>query len=336
MPEKYLKQCITKAVSEEGKSAKLWFGVSSVQGWRSIQEDAHLALPEFEANASLFGVFDGHNGAEVAKFVAQKLPQIILKNNNYREGNIELGLQESLMTLDESLLTRESVVELIRLRQEYSKEPLTCRNAPAIVSGCTAVVVLIKDNVLYVANLGDSRCILSRNNKAFPLSSDHKPGDQTEKQRIERAGGQVVCGRIKKHNKKINISRAFGDHLYKRNSSLPQKEQMIIAWPDVVVEQLKPNKDEFMVLMSDGVSNCMSNEELISFLAKGIKKTDKLSKICEQLFARLLPQVMPKKGAAGRDNMTLMIVKFERTNQNPFTSQAVKEKSPQNQNQKSN
>jgi serine/threonine protein phosphatase PrpC len=319
--------------------------VSSVQGWRSTQEDAHLALPEFEANASLFGVFDGHNGAEVAKLVAQKLPEIILKNKNYREGNIELGLQESFMTLDESLLTQESVAELFRLRREYSKEPITRRNAPAIASGCTAVVVLIKDNVLYVANLGDSRCILSRDNKAFPLSSDHKPGDQTEKQRIERAGGQVVCGRIKKDNKKIGISRVFGDYLYKGNSSLPQKEQMIIAWPDVVVEQLKPNKDQFMVLVSDGVSDCISNAELISFVAKTIKKSDKLSKICEQLFARLLPQVMPKKGAAGRDNMTLMIVKFERTNQENIGSKKTvsmssdsaknkecEEKSPQNQN----
>jgi protein phosphatase 1G len=236
------------------------------------------------------------------------------------------------------------VVELIRLRQEYSKEPLTCRNAPAIVSGCTAVVVLIKDNVLYVANLGDSRCILSRDNKAFPLSSDHKPDDQTEKQRIERAGGQVVCGRIKKYNKKISISRAFGDYLYKGNSSLPQKEQMIIAWPDVVVEQLKPNKDEFMVLVSDGVSDCISNAELISFVAKTIKTSDKLSKICEQLFARILPKVMPKKRAAGKDNMTFMIVKFERTNQknigfkgslakvptalNPTQRQGVKESKP--------
>jgi protein phosphatase 1G len=248
MSKKYLKQCITKAVSEEGKSAKLWFGVSSVQGWRSTQEDAHLALPEFEANASLFGVFDGHNGAEVAEFVAKKLPPIILNDNNYREGKIKLGLQESFMTLNESLLTRESVKELLRLRQQYSKEPITRRNAPAIASGCTAVVALIKDNFLYVANLGDSRCILSRNNKMFPLSSDHKPDNQSEKERIERAGGQVVCGRVIKDNKKINISRAFGDHLYKSNSSLPQKEQMVIAWPDVVVEQLKPNKGEFIIL----------------------------------------------------------------------------------------
>jgi protein phosphatase 1G len=66
MTEKYLKNCITKAVSEESKSDKLWFGVSSVQGWRSTQEDDVSALTAFDANASLFGVFDGHNGAEVA------------------------------------------------------------------------------------------------------------------------------------------------------------------------------------------------------------------------------------------------------------------------------
>ncbi len=55
------------------------------------------------------------------------------KEKEYREGNIELGLQESFMTLNESLLTRELVAELIRLRQQYSKEPITKSNAPAIV-----------------------------------------------------------------------------------------------------------------------------------------------------------------------------------------------------------
>jgi serine/threonine protein phosphatase PrpC len=197
--------------------------VHSVQGWRSTQEDTHLALPKFEANASLFGVFDGHNGAEVAKFMAKMLPQIILKNNNYREGKIELGLQESFMTLEESFLTRESP---IRLRQQYSKEPITKSNAPAIASGCTAIVAFLKDNILLVSNFGDSRCILSSNNKAFPLSSDHKPDDQSEKERIERVGGQVVYDRI---NYGINVSRTLSDHLYKPNSSLPPKEQMIIA-----------------------------------------------------------------------------------------------------------
>jgi serine/threonine protein phosphatase PrpC len=90
---------------------------------------------------------------------------------------------------------------------------------------------------------------------------------------------------------------------------------MIIAWLDFVAEQLKPNKDEFMVLICDGFWNCISNEELISFVAKRIKTTDKFSKICEELFARLQLQVMPTKGIVRKDNMTFIIVKFKRKNQ---------------------
>lgn len=35
-----------------------------------LQEDAHLAALDFDTNSSLFGVFDGHGGSEVAKFAA--------------------------------------------------------------------------------------------------------------------------------------------------------------------------------------------------------------------------------------------------------------------------
>jgi protein phosphatase 1G len=31
--------------------------------------------------------------------------------------------------------------------------------------GCTAIVVLIRDNDIIVGNAGDSRCVLSRNNQ---------------------------------------------------------------------------------------------------------------------------------------------------------------------------
>ncbi len=63
-------------LSEESESAKLCFGKSSVQGWRSTQKDAELALPMFEVNASLFGVFDGHNGAEVDKLLKKKFRKL--------------------------------------------------------------------------------------------------------------------------------------------------------------------------------------------------------------------------------------------------------------------
>lgn len=43
---------------------------------------------------------------------------------------------------------------------------------------------------------------------------DHKPESDEERQRIERAGGQVTAdGRV---NGGLNLSRALGDHFYKR------------------------------------------------------------------------------------------------------------------------
>ena len=44
------------------------FGASSMQGWRKSNEDAHITAIDFVPDHSLFAVFDGHGGSEVAKF----------------------------------------------------------------------------------------------------------------------------------------------------------------------------------------------------------------------------------------------------------------------------
>jgi len=52
------------------------------------------------------------------------------------------------------------------------------------------------ETTLTVANAGDSRCVLSRNGDAVPMSFDHKPDDAPELARIEAAGGYVNDGRV--------------------------------------------------------------------------------------------------------------------------------------------
>lgn len=84
--------------------------------------------------------------------------------------------------------------------------------------GCTANVLLITKDQYYVANAGDSRSVLCRAGKAIALSEDHKPESTIEENRIKKAGGSVVMGRV---NGGLNLTRSFGDFDYKTNEKLP-------------------------------------------------------------------------------------------------------------------
>lgn len=76
-------------------------------------------------------------------------------------------------------------------------------------SGSCAIVTLIIDEMCYVANVGDSRAILSgeSGSRIFPLSRDHKPTDPHEQQRIFKAGGQVYS---RNHPLSTKSSIAYG------------------------------------------------------------------------------------------------------------------------------
>lgn len=152
---------------------------------------------------------------------------------------------------------------------------------PGKASGCTAVVALLAGRELFVANAGDSRCVVCRAGKVVEMSFDHKPEDDIEFERIRKAGGRVTLdGRV---NGGLNLSRAIGDHGYKMNKELPAEDQMISALPDIKRITLEP-EDEFMVLACDGIWNYMSNEEVVGFVKQRIdagKLT--LAQICEEV-----------------------------------------------------
>lgn len=135
---------------------------------------------------------------------------------------------------------------------------------------------------MYVANAGDSRCVLCRDGEAVELSLDHKPEDEPEMMRIIRAGGKVTGdGRV---NGGLNLSRALGDHAYKQNKELPAKDQMISALPDIRHCILDPIKDEFMILACDGIWNFMSSQNVVNFIRDRLKQnTENISKICEEV-----------------------------------------------------
>lgn len=60
-------------------------------------------------------------------------------------------------------------------------------------AGSCAIVVLIVETNTYIANVGDSRAIMSaeEGKKLFVLSRDHRPNEDTEKARIVENGGKI-------------------------------------------------------------------------------------------------------------------------------------------------
>ena len=53
----------------KGENDKFRYTCTEMQGWRGNMEDSHIAEINIGDGNALFGVFDGHGGREVAKFV---------------------------------------------------------------------------------------------------------------------------------------------------------------------------------------------------------------------------------------------------------------------------
>ncbi|KFD50769.1 hypothetical protein M513_08310, partial [Trichuris suis] len=180
-------------------------------------------------------------------------------------------------------------------------------NMPGVDSGTTACVVVLRDKTVYVAKLLISRCVLCREGIAKDLSVDHKPEDEIEKARIEKAGGAITGdGRV---NGGLNLSRAIGDHFYKANDLLPIKDQMISALPDIKIHELEKG-DEFLVIACDGIWNSMSSQEVIDFISQRAKEGKEEVDIAAELCNACLSSTTSGDGT-GCDNMTVIVVTFQ-------------------------
>lgn len=293
-----LSEPVVEKVSAHGEDDRLLYGVSAMQGWRISMEDAHTTVLDLLASnaeaskthptkLSFFGVFDGHGGDKVALFAGENIHNIIAKQDTFKTGNYEQALKDGFLATDRAILNDP----------KYEEE----------VSGCTACVSLIAGDKLYIANAGDSRSVLGVKGRAKPLSFDHKPQNEGEKARITAAGGFVDFGRV---NGNLALSRAIGDFEFKKSAELAPEQQIVTAYPDVMVHDLGDD-DEFLVIACDGIWDCQSSQAVIEFVRRGIATKQDLDKICENMMDNCLAS-NSETGGVGCDNMTMIIVGFLR------------------------
>lgn len=292
----YLSSPDTKKLPVDGENGICRYGANSMQGWRMNMEDAHISNGELDSDASLFAVFDGHGGAEVAKFCSKNFGRELKNLPEYKEGKYEAALKRCFLLMDEQLVTPDGQKQLRALAEKDTSES----NA-----GCTANVILIKDKKIYIANAGDSRSLLYKNGKVTRLSEDHKPDNEIERQRISNAGGFIIDGRV---NGNLNLSRAIGDLEYKKNPKLKPEEQLISAMPDVKVIPMEAD-DTYILMGCDGVWEILSDDEICKFVKDRLASERTISTVLGELLDKCLAPDTTQ--GVGCDNMSGVLIKFK-------------------------
>ena len=97
------------------------YGVCNLQGWRRNQEDAHISQPNFDASKSLslFAVFDGHGGAEVALFAERHFGEILKNTVAYKSGNYSLAMRNAFLATDVALRTEKGFTEICEIHEAH-------------------------------------------------------------------------------------------------------------------------------------------------------------------------------------------------------------------------
>ncbi|XP_028771274.1 protein phosphatase 2C 53-like [Neltuma alba] len=263
-------------------SGPLW-GFSSICGRRHEMEDAiaanlHLLqvpshmLMDNTGNentensvAHFFAVYDGHGGCQVANYCRERLHSVLVEELQDADSSLDgiswtdhwkKAFSNCFRKVDDEVggIHAENN-EINNDGSESSMEPL----APETV-GSTAVVVILCQNHLIIANCGDSRAVLCRGKEALPLSSDHKPNREDEWARIEAAGGRIIQWNGYRVLGVLAVSRSIGDRYLK---------PWIIPTPEVKFVR-REKKDECLILASDGLWDVMTNEEACEIARKRI------------------------------------------------------------------
>lgn len=289
----------TEIVHEGG--FKLLVGACALQGRRPYMEDRRAIVESLRKPGagsdhppcSFFAVYDGHGGQLASSFAAANLHEFLRESKHFPHAPLD-ALHEACETTDRLYLEKH---------QSASSQ-----------DGSTACMVLLVDKTLYVANVGDSRAVLCRKGKAYPLSDDHKPDKPSEKKRIEDSGGVVKKGsffnipmgpfRVYQGDGMrggLAVSRALGDTFYK-DPKRPPSEWLVSGTPEIKEEPLTPGEDEFFIVASDGFWDVFSNDNAI-FLTKEMLQNKDLS-IAD------VSQALATKAFAREslDNITVVVV----------------------------
>ena len=230
----------------------------------STKPKTHPNTNQWPSSVSFFAVFDGHGGQSCSEFLRDNLFKYICHNEHFPL-DIDEAIRQGFAAAESEFLKK--------LALDQSESSVLDR------SGSCAIALLVVGKRCYIANVGDSRAVMSRcsGNVITEITTDHKPNHSQEKKRIEMNGGKVYQSKTPIPNLNINqllvgpyrvspgrlsVSRTIGDVEAKhiKFGGLPG---VIIAEPEIFSYDLNKEDIDFFILGCDGIFDQMTSKEVV-------------------------------------------------------------------------
>lgn len=287
------------------------------------QDSVAVVRNKTTPHRAVFGVFDGHGpyGEHASHFCRMELLRMY-----------SIALRQHSKDPPEKILGHT----LRYLDRKFGTTDHTQVEVDPIVSGTTAIVIMLDGDDIIAANIGDSRAILAtRENKdsvtIIPLSDDHKPERPDEHARIAKSSA-VLMNENQVRNRRqggasdseseiddglpsktyicretngeivygVLFTRSIGDvdaHRHLGVSSEPEFRK------ENVHEGVDNGNEQVIILGSDGVWDMMSNEECANIALTSMDPllaSEEIVKTCAERWAT--------SGEGRRDDITVCII----------------------------
>ncbi|KAK8481839.1 hypothetical protein V6N12_000587 [Hibiscus sabdariffa] len=259
--------------------------VFSKRGRKGVNQDCAIVWEEFGCQADMLfcGIFDGHGpwGHFVAKKVRESMVSSLLCN--WQETLARASLDEDINLESDQKHWRFHIWKHSYLKTcaSVDQELEHYRKIDSFLSGTTALTIVRQGDLIFVANVGDSRAVLATTSDdgtlvPVQLTVDFKPNLpreyltilSEEAERIIQCNGRVFCLHDEpgvhrvwlpdEESPGLAMSRAFGDYCV--------KDCGLISVPEVTQRHITSG-DLFVVLATDGVWDVISNQEAVQIVS---------------------------------------------------------------------
>ena len=269
-----------KSVSSQSQAGK------GEDGFTKVNQDSYLVLQN-EYNLKDFNIFcvmDGHgvNGHLVSRFTTKYFTSFFKKNKKMNSSN---SSEDQIFYR----LKKNDYEVLKRVFRHAERDLEKNGEVDANFSGTTCVMVFQVGERIICANVGDSRAIMVKGDKAIPLSFDQKPDDPEESKRIKENGGEISqyeedgekSGPFRVWQKGeaypgIAMSRSIGDFIASKLGVIPE--------PKFIEEKIDKDTN-FIIVASDGIWEFLDNDAVKKITMPYYEKNDP-NGACKELIKR--------------------------------------------------